>query len=149
MFAIDLLANHKSVLRVDTMNHLLDIAQRAPWWETVDGLANVIGDVIRIAKKTEHDPQHVMDLALLHSSMWVRRIAMTHQLGWRIETDPDRLFGYATALAGEKDFFIKKAVGWALRDYSRWNPSAVAEFVAQSENCLSPLTIREALKDIP
>lgn len=147
--AIDLLASHKTVLRMDTVSHLLDFAQRAPWWEAVDGLADVIGDVIRIAKKTEHDPQRTMDLALLHSSIWVRRIAMTHQLGWRMETDTDRLFEYATALASEKDFFIKKAVGWALRDFAKWNPGAVVEFVTRSKSCLSPLTVREALKNLP
>jgi 3-methyladenine DNA glycosylase AlkD len=71
---------------------------------------------------------------------------MLHQLGWRLETDRDRLFGYATTLAHEKEFFIRKAIGWALRDYARWDGAAVRAFVAAHEGVLSPLSRREALK---
>ena len=89
-----------------------------------------------------------MDAALRHDCLWVRRIAMIHQLGWRLETDKDRLFGYAETLAPERDFFIRKAIGWALRDYARWNPQAVREFVATMGSRLSPLSAREATRRI-
>ena len=69
---------------------------------------------------------------------------MIHQLGWRLETDTERLFGYAEALAPERNFFIRKAVGWALRDYARWNPQAVRNFVAAMDGRLAPLSAREA-----
>jgi 3-methyladenine DNA glycosylase AlkD len=58
------------------------------------------------------------------------------------------LFGYAQQLAGEKDFFIRKAVGWALRDYARWNPQAVTDFLLQHRTDLSALTLREAAKHL-
>ena len=73
---------------------------------------------------------------------------MIHQLGWRLDTDTDRLFGYAETLAPESDFFIRKAIGWALRDYARWNPQAVREFVATMGSRLSPLSAREATRRI-
>ena len=59
-----------------------------------------------------------------------------------------RLFGYAETLAPESDFFIRKAIGWALRDYARWNPQAVRDFVEAMGGRLSPLSAREAMRRI-
>jgi 3-methyladenine DNA glycosylase AlkD len=89
-----------------------------------------------------------MDVWLKHPSHWVRRSAMLHQLGWRLDTDTTRLFGYATQLADEKEFFIRKAIGWALRDYARWNPQAVTDFLVEHRASLSGLTVREAAKHL-
>ena len=58
------------------------------------------------------------------------------------------LAAYAEALAPEGDFFIRKAIGWALRDYARWNPQAVRDFVAAMGERLSPLSAREAMRRI-
>lgn len=90
-----------------------------------------------------------MDAALEHEFLWVRRIAMLHQLGWREHTDEARLFGYARSLASESDFFIRKAIGWALRDYARHAPEAVSGFLSASRDLISPLTVREASKHLP
>jgi len=51
------------------------------------------------------------DEALTHSDLWVQRIAMLHQLGWRADTDTERLFSYATALASGTNFFTRQAIG--------------------------------------
>lgn len=141
---IDLLMRHKKSLDPSVIGPLLELAQQKPWWETVDGLAAVAGAVLRAAASGQRHA--LMDQALAHRSMWVRRIAMTHQLGWRLQTDRARLFRYALALAPEQEFFIRKAIGWALRDYARWNPDAVIAFVVEHRQQLSPLTVREALK---
>ncbi|HQR83153.1 MAG TPA: DNA alkylation repair protein, partial [Thiotrichales bacterium] len=85
---------------------------------------------------------------LIANNLWVRRTAMIHQLGWRLDTDNDRLARYALALATEKDFFIRKAIGWALRDYARWHPQWVIEFVNQHQTQLAPLSVREAMKHL-
>jgi 3-methyladenine DNA glycosylase AlkD len=69
-------------------------------------------------------------------------------LGWRLDTDTTRLFGFAQQLADEKEFFIRKAIGWALRDYARWNSQAVTEFLVQHRANLSGLTVREAAKHL-
>lgn len=143
--AIDLLARRKKVLAPDVVAPLLALAQQKAWWDSVDGLAAVIGPVIR----AHPGSASMMDQALTHESMWVRRIAMTHQLGWRLQTDRERLFGYALALAPEPDFFIRKAIGWALRDYARWAPEVVIAFVLAQRHQLSALSVREALKHHP
>jgi len=146
--AIDLLDRNSKNLSQLSVQRLLMLAQRESWRETVDSLSGVIGDVIARSRKTNLDAQLLMDEALYHSCLWVRRIAMTHQLGWRLDTDEVRLFKYAIGLSSEKDLFIRKAIGWALRDYARWNPTAVRAFLLNNKNHFSGLTIREAAKQI-
>jgi 3-methyladenine DNA glycosylase AlkD len=146
--AIDLLARHVARLDLSAVAPLLTLAQREPWWDTVDGLAGIVGDVLRAARRNDPGAQAAMDAALRHDCLWLRRVAMIHQLGWRLETDTTRLFAYAETLAPEDGFFIRKAIGWALRDYARWQPQAVRDFVAAMGGRLSPLSAREATRRI-
>lgn len=146
--AVDLLARHARQLTPDDLPALLALVQDKSWWDTVDGLAKVVGTVFRRARGPGAEPQTAMDEALCHDSFWVRRIALLHQLGWGRETDTARLFRYAAALAPETEFFIRKAIGWSLRDYARHDPDAVRSFVATQGNRLSGLSRREALKHL-
>ena len=146
--AVDLLRQHSKQLSVNDLPALQALLLREPWWETVDGLSAVIAEVMRAAVQQKPHAAKVMDMWLNHPSHWVRRAAMLHQLGWRLDTDSSRLFGYALQLADEKEFFIRKAIGWALRDYARWNPKAVTDFLVQHRDRLSPLTVREAAKHL-
>ncbi len=139
--ALDMLALHHKLLRHEDIPALIALAQRHAWWDTVDGMAAVIGDVLRY----EHDH---MDDALANDDFWVRRIALLHQLGWRGRTDEARLFAYCKALAPEKEFFIQKAIGWALRDYARHAPDAVRQFTGTHRTVLAPLSYREANKHL-
>ncbi len=142
--AIDLLTKQHKQLTPDHIPTLLTLARTGAWWDTVDSLSSVINKIIR------HNPfaQSMMDDALVHDNFWTRRTAMIHQLGWRNQTDTSRLFHYALHLSGEKEFFIRKAIGWAFRDYARWQPSMVKSFVLEHQAKLSSLTVREALKHI-
>lgn len=141
--AIDLLAMHSKQLDASAIPTLLALARTDAWWDTVDNLSSVINRIIRRYPQE----QAQMDEALTHDNFWTRRTAMIHQLGWRDNTDEARLFGYARHLANEKEFFIRKAIGWALCDYARWQPEAVKRFVA-SEQGLSSLSVREAMKHL-
>lgn len=147
--ATDLLARKWKTLETADIAHLLTLAQHASWWDSIDPLAGVVGDVVKAARADTPSAQATMDAALQHDSLWVRRIAMIHQLGWREHTDEDRLFGYARALAAESDFFFRKAIGWALRDYAWHAPDAVSGFLSASRDFMSPLTLREASKHLP
>jgi 3-methyladenine DNA glycosylase AlkD len=146
--AVDLLRQHSDQLSVNDLPTLQALLLRDAWWETVDGLSAVIADVMHAAVQQKPNAAATMDVWLQHPSHWVRRSALLHQLGWRLDTDTTRLFGYATQLADEKEFFIRKAIGWALRDYARWNPQAVADFLVQHRATLSGLTVREAAKHL-
>ncbi|CAE6765793.1 hypothetical protein R70006_03712 [Paraburkholderia domus] len=147
--ATDLLARKWKMLAATDITHLLTIAQRSAWWDSIDPLAGVVGDILKAARVHTPAVQAAMDAALQHESLWVRRIAMIHQLGWREHTDEERPFGYARSLAAESDFFIRKAIGWALRDYAWHAPHAVSAFLSASLDILSPLTLREASKHLP
>lgn len=146
--AVDLLAKYHRQLDLQSLPSLIALVQRKSWWDSVDALAGVVGDILLQARQQGHDGQHTMDSCLGHSNVWVRRVAMLHQLGWKEQTDESRLLTYALRLASEPDFFIRKAIGWALRDYARTRPEAIRAFLAQHGQVFSGLTRREAGKHL-
>lgn len=113
------------------------------WWDTVDSLAaHTVGTIV-----AEHpEIASTMDEWSRSSDIWIARTAILHQLGYKSRTDSDRLFAYCLARAGDKEFFIRKAIGWALREYSKTNERAVRAFVHEHEDTLAPLSRVEALK---
>jgi 3-methyladenine DNA glycosylase AlkD len=80
--------------------------------------------------------------------MWLRRSALLFQLKYKQNTDAQRLFKYCAETMHEKEFFIRKAIGWVLREYSKTCPEAVAQFVSDHSSELSSLSKREACKYI-
>lgn len=84
----------------------------------------------------------------LSEDFWLRRIAIDHQLGKKDKTKPELLAAIILNNLGSSEFFIKKAIGWSLRDYSKTNPDWVREFVKEHKNQMAPLSIREARKYI-
>jgi 3-methyladenine DNA glycosylase AlkD len=88
----------------------------------------------------------IMDEWINHENMWIRRTAILHQLNFKDRTDLKRLFDYCKKRMNEPDFFIRKAIGWALRQYSYVDASAVIQFVKTYKSELSPLSKSEALK---
>jgi 3-methyladenine DNA glycosylase AlkD len=142
--AADLLIRYQAVLSLEDMPWLLDLAQQKSWWDTVDCIVKVVGKVVR---RSGAKGVRAMDRAVKHGDLWVRRIAMLHQLGWRDECDTERLFRYAQLLAAEKEFFIRKAIGWALRDYAWHDWQMVEKFLIAQQGSLSGLTVREAGKN--
>jgi 3-methyladenine DNA glycosylase AlkD len=146
--AIDFLRKHYRLLESAHLPAIQKLLLQDAWWETVDGLVGVVGAIIRKELKTKAGVQVVMDNWIAHPDFWVRRAAMLHQLGWRLDTDEQRISGYSKLLANEKEFFIRKAIGWALRDYARWNPIFVRSFVDENRSILSGLTVREASRKL-
>jgi 3-methyladenine DNA glycosylase AlkD len=142
--ALGLLSRHQKVLTVEDLPWLLEGAQQKPWWDTVDSLVKTVGAIVR---RSGAKGANAMHRALRAKSIWVRRIAMLHQLGWRGETNTERLFLYAERLAEEKEFFIRKAIGWALRDYAWHDWRAVEKFLKTTQVEFAGLTVREARKN--
>jgi len=114
------------------------------WWDTVDFLAsNCLGHYL------SKDPQMAARVArdwITSHNMWVRRSALLFQLKYKDQLDEDLLAHLITQTSHEKTFFIKKAVGWALRQHARTDPEWVRDFVQNHE--LQPLSVREALKNL-
>lgn len=146
--AVDLLGSHVRKFGPEHIPAIFALVEKKSWWDTVDSLAVVIGTIVRNARTDDAEIQCLMDKALQSSNLWVRRVAILHQLGWRGQTDSQRLFTYALACAHEKEFFIRKAIGWALRDYARHAPAEVRKFLRTNGDKLSPLTLREAGKHL-
>jgi 3-methyladenine DNA glycosylase AlkD len=112
------------------------------WWDTVDSLAGgLAGEQFRRfpdGRAAALPPWRASD------NIWLRRSAILFQLGYKKETDADLLLAVIRENADSDEFFIQKAIGWALREYSKTNPELVVAFVAES--ALKPLSKREALK---
>ena len=142
--AADLLIRCQDALSLNDLAWLLELAQKKSWWDTVDCIVKVVGKIVRRAGAKG---VRAMDRAVKHEDFWVRRIAMLHQLGWRGDTDTERLYRFAELLAAEKEFFIRKAIGWALRDYAWHDWWAVERFLRSTRAPLSGLTVREASKN--
>lgn len=116
------------------------------WWDFVDEIAtHLIGDVLlrdRTSMRT------ALDRWIDDDHLWLRRTAILSQERHRDRTDAAMLFGYCERRLDEKDFFIRKAIGWALRSYSRVDPAAVEAFVTKHGDRISGLSRREALRHI-
>jgi 3-methyladenine DNA glycosylase AlkD len=113
------------------------------WWDTVDSLAaHTTGPLVRRWPELTK----VMDRWIGSDNFWLARTAILHQLGYKSATDADRLFDYCLRRAADSEFFVRKAIGWALREYSKTDPDAVASFVGDHGSKLSGLSRREALK---
>lgn len=143
--AADALRRHNKALDPSHLPALAELITSKPWWDTVDALAtHGVGPLV--ARHPELSP--VMDAWIDSDDLWLARTAILHQLLWKERTDPERLFAYADQRAADTDFFIRKALGWALRQYARTDPEAVRAYVESRADRLSPLTRREALKHL-
>ncbi len=111
-------------------------------WDTVDSLAK---DGAGALVLRHPELATTMDAWLESENMWLRRTAILHQLEFKERTDGARLFRYRELRAGEQELFIRKAIGWALREFSKVDAEAVRGFVASHEHQLSGLSKREAL----
>ncbi|MEV6833691.1 DNA alkylation repair protein [Streptomyces sp. NPDC051133] len=144
-FAVDYLRRHAGRCSSGFLPVTRYLVTTVPWWDTVDLLAaHVAGRLVAA------DPElaAAMDAWIDDADLWVVRTALLHQLTWKERTDADRLFGYCLLQSGHPDFFIRKAIGWALREYAKTDPGAVRAFLAREGGRFAPLTVREALRTI-
>ena len=134
----------KSKLTPDDIPNLRRLITEKSWWDTVDGLDVIVGDIA--LRCTE-----VNEILLQWSAcdnIWLRRTAIDHQLLRKDKTDPVLLERILVNNFGQNEFFINKAIGWSLREYSKTNPDWVRGFIARHKEKLSPLSIKEASKYI-
>jgi 3-methyladenine DNA glycosylase AlkD len=143
--ATDLLSRWQRNLGAGHLAAVRELITSNAWWDTVDALAaHVVGPLVLRHPSLVTDMDEWVD----DPDMWVARSAILHQLGYRGDTDAARLFDYCSRRAADTEFFIRKAIGWALRQYSYVDPVAVQGFVDANRQRLSGLTIREALRHI-
>ena len=138
------LLKHNAPQSLGLLEHCI---RHKSWWDTVDGLASkLVGCVV--GANAELLP--VMEAWNRDPDLWIRRASLLYQLKYKPpQLDLQRQFCYVRNLMGEEDFFIRKAIGWVLREHSKIDQptcDAVKEFITAHQSQLSSLSIREGSK---
>jgi 3-methyladenine DNA glycosylase AlkD len=123
--------------------HLIEfMLTHKSWWDTVDYIA-----AWHAGKYFQNYPEEILPITekwMVSGNFWLQRSALLFQLKYKKNTDFDLLTSYILRLKDEKEFFIRKAIGWTLREYSKTNADKVKVFVAKTD--ISNLSKTEALK---
>ena len=113
------------------------------WWDTVDLLSKIIGDVVNRNKELK---TLMLEWSKKENDIWLRRVAILHQLSFKENVDKLLLETILEDNLCDGEFFINKAIGWALRDYSKVNPEWVRKFIEKNRSEMANLSLREASK---
>jgi 3-methyladenine DNA glycosylase AlkD len=122
-------------------DHCEYLIKTKSWWDTVDGLGSAVVSPLTMTYPTES----LMRKWNKSSDIWLVRASIQHQRGRKYETDIDLLFELCAPHVADKEFFIAKAIGWALRDLSRIDNRQVISFLAEHPD-LNSVAVREAKK---
>lgn len=114
------------------------------WWDSVDAIASHLAGNWFL--KFPENKESILEKWFQSGNIWLQRTVLIHQLNYKEQTDERLLFHYCEQLKASKEFFIRKGIGWALRQYARTAPIQVKVFVNRTE--LSTLSIREATKHL-
>ncbi|MBX8937522.1 DNA alkylation repair protein [Enterococcus gilvus] len=142
-YAIDLAQKNIQRFSLADLAELLPLLAEKSWWDSIDAWRKVFATWV-LAHPTEL--KQVYAFFYQHENFWYRRIAINLQLLFKEQTDPALLAQAILADVTTEEFFIQKAIGWALRDYSKVNPDWVKNFMQQ--HSLSKLALREGSKYI-
>ena len=113
------------------------------WWDTVDLLSKIIGDVVNRNKELK---TLMLEWSKKENDIWLRRVTILHQLSFKENVDKLLLETILEDNLCDGEFFINKAIGWALRDYSKVNPEWVRKFIEKNRSEMANLSLREASK---
>lgn len=143
--AIDLLVKeYKKNYTIDDINLIEKFIITNSWWDSVDVIAKyILGGYLQ---QFPTETYKVIERFSNSNNMWLNRSAIIFQLSYKEKTNFDLLKSECEKHKHSNEFFIQKAIGWALRDYSRYNPSGVTNYVKSTN--LKPLSQREALRNI-
>ena len=122
------------------------IIRQGQWWDFVDSIT--IDTIAAVLRKYPTDTRPMIDAFSDDDDFWIRRAALLAQLNHKKATSHHHLFAYIEKMSAEKEFFIRKAIGWALREYSKSEPERVVRFLQKNKNRLSPLSVREGSKHL-
>ncbi|MER2090153.1 MAG: DNA alkylation repair protein [Sporosarcina sp.] len=140
--AIALIEKMKKHVTTEDYPSLLQLIETKSWWDSVDSIApHFVGHLVKLDRG--YGEKIMMEWSL-SNNMWTNRSAILHQLKFKHDTDIDLLFKIIEQHSSSKEFFIQKAIGWALREYAKTDPDSVKSFVERHP--LKPLSKREALK---
>ncbi len=119
--------------------------EQGAWWDYTDALAPRLGEMLL------DQPRVIRRRLVAFSkarSLWTRRVSIIAQLALKERTDEALLYGNIERNWHDREFFVRKAIGWALRNHSKTEPAGVERFIRDNAGDLSPLSRREAMKHI-
>ena len=143
-FVCDYLMAFEDKLLFEDINKIKKYVKMKQWWDTIDNFDGIIGNIGLIDKRVDD----LMRLWSKDEDFWLRRIAIDHQLSRKEKTDTKLFEDIIINNFGSKEFFINKAIGWSLREYSKTNPKWVKNFIDSHRNELSKLSVSEGSKYI-
>ena len=139
-------ARQKKWIGPESMPLYERLIREGAWWDFVDEIAShLVGGALN---KARPEVEPMLDRWIEDPDMWIRRAAVLAQLRLSRNTNPQQLFRHVLLLASEREFFLRKGVGWALREYSKTDPYAVIAFLRKHRMQLSPLSVREGAKHL-
>jgi 3-methyladenine DNA glycosylase AlkD len=118
-----------------------ELMSTGAWWDYVDAVAGHMGNQLRLYP---NEVRPVMRAWSTDEDMWKRRVSIICQVSFKKDTDLDLLYANIEPNLADRRFFIRKAIGWALRAYAWTDPEEVARYVAANEARMSGLSKREA-----
>ncbi len=132
------------ITKIENLDLLQNLIISGDWWDITDSIApNHIGYLLKLHNT---EMTEILKLWVHHDNMWIRRSAILSQLKFKSNTDTEFLEYSVINTMHEKEFFIQKAIGWILREYSKTNSEFVYKFIERNKNSLSKLSIREGSK---
>ena len=141
--AMDILGKRKKFINEEYGRVFETLITEKSWWDTVDWLAS--HGVGHLFQNFPDSQKQYFPKWKSSDNLWLNRTTILFQLKYKDKTDGDLLFSTISHFKSHEDFFIRKACGWALRQYSKFNPNDVRQFIANTPG-LSPLTIKEGSK---
>lgn len=144
LVGLDYLKRVEKYLVLADLDNLKKLVLSKSWWDTIDFLAKNIGSLV-LKEPTLVDDMKKWSVA---ENIWLRRVAILHQLAFKERTNTSLLQEVIVNNLTDNEFFIQKAIGWALREYAKNDEAWVRHFVNEFEKELSPLSYREAIKNI-
>jgi 3-methyladenine DNA glycosylase AlkD len=141
--ATQTLIKHKNKLEEKDFPFVKEYLIKSDWWDVVDIVSsNVVGTMAAKFPTIKEEVNSWID----DDNFWLRRVAIIYQLTYRLKTDENLLYAHILKTCHESEFFIRKAIGWSLREYSKHNKSSVQYFIDTNRDKLSTLSIREGSK---
>lgn len=139
--AIDYMDKVKNLFTPDDMDNIEKLITIKSWWDTVDNINKIVGYIVMKYPELKDD---IIQKWIYSENIWLKRVSILFQLKYKEKTDTEFLNKAIISNSKTDEFFVNKAIGWALREYSKTDKEWVKEFIQNNE--LSKLSIREGSK---
>ena len=133
----------KKLFTVEDLDRIEGLITNKSWWDSMDSISPIVG---YICLKYPNIKEEVIDSWIFSDNIWLKRVSILFQLKYKEKTDREFLAKAIVNNSNTSEFFVNKAIGWALREYSKTDKNWVRDFIKNNE--LSQLSIKEGSKYI-